>query len=608
MQEQWLLAIKTDSDMINALPFTLVDLARAYAEGVRPAEVVAEAFARLDAANDPGILLHRAEAQALAEAKALDRPDGRPLWGVPFVVKDNIDVAGMPTTAACPDLSYIATEDAFVVVRLRAAGAIVLGKANLDQFATGLVGVRTPGPAPRNALDPLLVPGGSSSGSAVAVARGIAAFSLGTDTAGSGRVPAALNALVGLKPTLGTLSATGMIPACRTLDTISIFAHSVADAWAIFGVAAAVDPSDAYSRAAVTGALAAVHSLRIGVPDATSLQVFGDSVQTADFRATVADLRAAGADVEEIDFTPFYAVAAMLYEGAWLAERVAAVGPRLTNAPDTLHPVTRAILEPGLRLTAVDAFRGFYRLEALRQDCLRAMAGVDVLCVPTIPYFVTLDEIAADPIGPNARLGTYTNFVNLLDLCGIAVPTGDRPDGRPGSVTILARGGRDALAASVAAGVEAGRMGATDWVRPAQTALPRTALPDEIALAVCGAHMTGLPLNRELTSLGARLIRSCRTAPQYRLHALAGGPPQRPGLVRDPSGTAIAVEVWGLPVRSFGTFIAGVPSPLAIGTVVLEDGSAVKGFVCETAGLAGASDITALGSWRAFVQQAGDAA
>jgi allophanate hydrolase len=266
--------------------------------------------------------------------------------------------------------------------------------------------------------------------------------------------------------------------------------------------------------------------------------------------------------------------------------------------------VTRAILEPGLRLTAVDAFRGFYRLEALRNDCLRAMAGVDVLCVPSIPCFVTLDEISADPIGPNARLGTYTNFVNLLDLCGIAVPTGDRSDGRPGSVTILARGGRDALAASVAAGLQAGRMGATSWTRPEQTALPQTALPDEIALAVCGAHMSGLPLNRELTSLGSRLIRTCRTAPQYRLHALAGGPPQRPGLVRDPSGAAITVEVWGLPRAAFGTFIAGVPSPLAIGTVVLEDGSAVKGFVCETAGLAGASDITALGSWRAFLQQA----
>jgi allophanate hydrolase len=326
-------------------------------------------------------------------------------------------------------------------------------------------------------------------------------------------------------------------------------------------------------------------------------------VQATDFRATVEDLRARGAVVAEINFAPFYATAAMLYEGAWLAERVAAVGPRLTDAPDTLHPVTRAILEQGLRLTAVDAFRGFYRLQALREDCQRAMAGVDVLCVPTIPYFVTLEEIEADPIGPNARLGTYTNFVNLLDLCGVTVPTGDRADGRPGSVTILARGGRDALAASVAMGLEMGRMGATGWVRQAPVALPEAALPDENALAVCGAHMTGLPLNRELTSLGARLIRTCRTAPQYRLHALAGGPPRRPGLVRDPEGAAIAVEVWGLPRDSFGSFIAGVPSPLAIGTVVLEDGTEVKGFVCETAGLSGAIDITELGGWRSYLQQ-----
>jgi allophanate hydrolase len=374
-------------------------------------------------------------------------------------------------------------------------------------------------------------------------------------------------------------------------------------------VAAAVDPADAYSRAAALGPLVATPGLRIGVPHAASLLVFGDGVQAEDFRATVADLRAAGAIIEEIDFAPFQAVAAMLYEGAWVAERVAAVGARLTDAPETLHPVTRAILEPGLRLTAVDAFRGFYRLEELRGICLRAMAGVDVLCVPSIPCFVTLDEIAADPIGPNARLGTYTNFVNLLDLCGVAVPTGDRPDGRPGSVTILARGGRDALAASVASGLEAGRMGATGWVRPSLAkepaiALPAIPLPDEIALAVCGAHMTGLPLNGDLTRLGARLIRAGKTAPHYRLHALAGGPPQRPGLVRDPAGAAIAVEVWGLPRAAFGTFIAGVPSPLAIGTVTLEDGSVVKGFVCETAGLSGAIDITELGGWRAYLQQA----
>jgi allophanate hydrolase len=591
--------------MIRALPFTLSGLAEAYASGVRPAQVVAEAFARLEAADDPGIFLHRADAAALAEAEALGRPDGRALWGVPFVVKDNIDVAGMPTTAACPDLSYVAAEDAFVVARLRAAGAIVLGKANLDQFATGLVGVRTPGPAPRNAIDPALVPGGSSSGSAVAVARGIAAFSLGTDTAGSGRVPAALNALVGLKPTVGTVSAAGMIPACRTLDTISIFAHGVADAWAVYEAAAAVDPADAYSREAATGPLVSAQVLRIGVPDTASLRTFGDKLQEADFRATVERLRIAGATVVEIDFTPFYAVAAMLYEGAWVAERVAAVGARLTEAPETLHPVTRAILEPGLRLTAVDAFRGFYRLQELRDACLAAMAGVEVLCVPTIPSFVTLDEIMADPIGPNARLGTFTNFVNLLDLCGIAVPTGNRADGRPGSVTILARAGRDALAASVGAGIEAGRMGATGWTRPARADLPKVAAPDEIALAVCGAHMSGLPLNRELTRLGARLIRTCRTAPEYRLHALAGGPPRRPGLVRDAgNGTAIAVEVWGLPRAEFGRFMAGVPSPLAIGTVRLEDGSAVNGFLCETAGLAGAVDISSLGGWRTWLAQA----
>ncbi|MES2915139.1 MAG: allophanate hydrolase [Pseudomonadota bacterium] len=591
--------------MISTLPFTLSGLADAYAKGVRPAQVVTEAFARLKAADDPGIFLHCAEVAALAEAEALGRPDGRPLWGVPFVVKDNIDVAGMPTTAACPDLSRIATADAFVVARLRAAGAIVLGKTNLDQFATGLVGVRTPGPAPRNAIDPALVPGGSSSGSAVAVARGIAAFSLGTDTAGSGRVPAALNALVGLKPTLGTLSAGGMIPACRTLDTISVFAHGVADAWAVYQVAAAVDPADAYSRAAATGPLISASLLRIGVPDAASLRSFGDRVQEADFRTTVERLRAQGATVVEIDFTPFYAVAAMLYEGAWLAERVAAVGARLTEAPETLHPVTRAILEPGLRLTAVDAFRGFYRLQDLRGDCLQTMAGVDVLCVPTIPNFVTLDEIAADPIGPNARIGTYTNFVNLLDLCGIAVPTGDRPDGRPGSITVLARSGRDGLAASVGAGIEAGRMGATGWPRPARADLPKAAAPDEIALAVCGAHMSGLPLNPQLTRLGARLIRACRTAPEYRLYALPGGPPQRPGLVRDASrGAAIAVEVWGLPRAAFGGFIGGVPSPLAIGTVRLEDDSTVNGFLCETAGLVGAADITALGGWRGYLAQA----
>ena len=305
--------------------------------------------------------------------------------------------------------------------------------------------------------------------------------------------------------------------------------------------------------------------------------------------------------VREIDFGPFHAVAGMLYEGAWVAERVAAVGARLTEKPETLHPTTRAILEPGLKLSAVDAFEGHYRLKALRRDCEALLAQVEALCVPTIPTFVTLAEIAADPIGPNSRLGTYTNFVNLLDLCGIAVPTGVRADGRPASVTLLAAAGRDALCASLAVTLEAGRMGATDWPRPAAPGLKPQAASGEIALAVCGAHMSGLPLNRELTERGGRMIRACRTAPLYRLHALAGGPPFRPGLVRQTRGASIELEVWALPRERFGDFISGVPSPLSIGTVELEDGTTVKGFLCEAAGLAGAADITELGGWRAYL-------
>ena len=589
---------------LTKLPFTIDALREAYRAGLRPEQVIAEAFRRLDAVGDAGIFIHAAREQALAEALALGEPDGRPLWGIPFAAKDNIDVAGMPTTAACPDFAHTPDADAFVVARLRAAGAICLGKTNLDQFATGLVGVRTPYPVPKNAIDPAIVPGGSSSGSAVAVAHGIASFALGTDTAGSGRVPAALNSIVGLKPTLGALSATGVVPACRTLDTVSIFALTVADAWTVFEAAAAPDGADAYSRPIAVPALAAPPpSLRIGVPDAASLVTFGDAIQAASFRATIADLTKSGAVIVEMDLEPFFAVARMLYEGAWLAERVAAVGDRLTEKPETLHPTTRAILEPGLALTAADAFRGFYQLKDRAAVCRKALAGIDALCVPSIPAFVTLDEIAADPIGPNSRLGTYTNFANLLDLCGIAVPTGPRADGRPGGVTLLAAKGRDALCAAIAAGLEAGPLGATGWSRP-DASLPDAERPtgDEIAIAVCGAHMSGLPLNHQLTDLGGRFLRATQTAPEYGLYALAGGPPARPGMVRHAAtGQAIALEVWALPKIAAGAFLAGIPSPLGLGTVKLEDGSSVKGFLCETQGLAGATDITSHGGWRAWL-------
>jgi len=587
--------------MIETQAFTASALAKAYSEGLRPEAVIAEAFRRLEAANDPGIFISTDKDAALDAARALGTPDGRPLWGVPFAVKDNIDVAGLPTTAACPDFAFTPERDAFVVARLKAAGAICIGKTNLDQFATGLVGVRTPYPVPRNALDATIVPGGSSSGSAVSVAHGIVAFALGTDTAGSGRVPAALNGIVGLKPTLGLLSASGVVPACRTLDTVSIFAQTVADAWTVLGVAAGHDAADAYSRALPYGALGAVPpALRIGVPNAATL--IGDAAQKADFARSVERLRAGGAMVVELDFAPFYDVAKMLYEGAWLAERVVAVGSRLTEKADTLHPTTRAILEPGLKLTAADAFRGMYRLKALSAVCADILKTVDAVCVPTIPDFVSLDEIAQDPIGPNARLGTYTNFVNLLDMAGIAVPTVTRADGRPGGVTILATSGRDGLCASIATTLEAGAMGATSWVRPVARVPEAAPGPDEIAIAVCGAHMSGLPLNPQLTGLGGRFLTATKTAPSYALYALAGGPPMRPGLVRRAgAGASIALEVWALPRSAVGAFLAQIPSPLGLGTVALEDGSTVKGFICEGHAVAGATDITAYGGWRAWL-------
>lgn len=601
--------------MTESLEFTLESLAKAYGGGVSPVAVVAEAFRRLDAVADPGIFIHEAREQALAEAAALGKPDGRPLWGIPFAVKDNIDVAGMPTTAACRDFAYDAGADAFVVARLRAAGAICIGKTNLDQFATGLVGLRTPYPAPRNAIDPAIVPGGSSSGSAVAVAHGIVAFALGTDTAGSGRVPAALNGIVGLKPTLGALSSTGVVPACRSLDTISIFAMTTADAWSIYHHAAAFDPADPYSRSvALPASLSSPPPhLRIAVPDAQSLMTFGETAQQAAqrkaFDATIASLRALGATIEEVDLEPFFAVARLLYEGPWIAERVAAVGERLIENPETLHPVIRAILEPGLNISASETFSGIYLLKRLERACREITDRFDALCVPSIPGFVTVEEVAADPIGPNSRLGTYTNFVNLLDLCGIAVPTGARSDGRPGSVTFLAAAGRDALCAVLGSRMEAGAMGATAWPRRSPVLGEAEAGADELAIAVCGAHMSGLPLNGELTRLGGRFLRATQTASEYSLHVLAGGPPQRPGLVRRArGGRAIAVEVWALPKERVGEFLAGIPSPLGIGTLVLADGSSVKGFLCEDHGLAKARDISEFGGWRAWLSRGADQA
>lgn len=596
--------------MLSKLPFTLTALREAYAAGSTPVALIDEIFTRLETIDDPGIFIHLCDQESLrAQAASLGRYDpDMPLWGIPFAVKDNIDVAGIETTAGCPAYAYRPDTDAFVIAKLRAAGALMIGKTNLDQFATGLVGVRTPYGAPLNSVDPEIVPGGSSGGSGVIVGHGIVTFSLGTDTAGSGRVPAALNNIVGLKPTLGALSAGGVVPACRSTETVSIFALTVDDAYAAFAVARGFDATDAYSKPLEHEALTApAKPLRIGVPDAATIEFFGDTVQQAAFDRDIAFLKKGGAEIEYINFEPLYAVARMLYEGAWVAERYTVIQDLLETNPDAILPVTRKIITHAESISAADAFRGMYRLADLKRLAEPMLEGLDLLCVPTIPTFYSVADLEADPVTPNSNNGTYTNFVNLLDMCGIAVPTAPRSDGRPGSVTLLASAGQDALVAAVARNFEVGctrNMGAT--LHPVQPPIPLPEGPsDFIDLAVCGAHMADLPLNWQLTDLGGVFVRKATTTPEYKFYALAGGPPARPGLVRSdaPDADAISVEVWSIPKTAFGTFMAGIPAPLGIGTVALSDGSSVKGFICEASSVKGATDITKLGDWRTYLAQ-----
>jgi allophanate hydrolase len=589
---------------------TLADYAAAYRDGMTAQDAVREVYRRIAAHNDPAIFITlRPIDDVLADAASLPKADAAtlPLYGIPVVVKDNIDVARLPTSAACPDFAYRADSDAAAVRKLREAGALIIGKTNLDQFATGLVGVRSPYGVPRNALDPLLVPGGSSSGSAVAVAAGIVPLALGTDTAGSGRVPAGLNNIVGLKPSLGAISASGVVPACRTLDCVSVFALTVDDAWEAYGVLSGFEPADPYSREAAPPSLEPLPPvLRIGIPDAASLTFGGDSEAEAAFRASVNALRRAGHTLREVDLTPFFAAAELLYEGPWVAERYQAVRALFESRPEALLDVTRGIIGRATQVSAADAFAGQYRLAQLRREAGAIWRSIDMLVVPTFPRPHTLAALAADPLGPNRELGTYTNFVNLLDLCALAVPatlTGRRAAG----ITLIAPDGRDGLLASFGRELHASSgltLGATERAVPPAPAL-RPNAGEDIELVVVGAHLSGMPLNGELVSAGARFARKITTAPDYRLFALPGGPPFRPGLLRvEPrAGHPIEVEVWTMPPASFGKFVASIPAPLGIGTVRLSDGTAPKGFLVENAGLVGARDISSYGGWRAFAME-----
>ena len=554
------------------------------------------------------------KAELLASAGELERRraagEDLPLYGVPFAVKDNIDVAGMPTTAACPGFAYLPTQHAFVVQRLLAAGALLVGKTNLDQFATGLVGVRSPYGVAENPFDATRIPGGSSSGSAVAVSSGLVSFSLGTDTAGSGRIPASFNNLVGLKPTRGVLSTSGVVPACRSLDCVSVFALTVPDASAVAELAAGPDPSDAYSR----GDAARVRftpgeaptSFRFGVPDARFLGELDFGGTRADFERAVERLKRLGGKSVELDFEPFYLAGQMLYEGAFVAERAASVRDILSKEPSGVLPVITKVLSRAEGFSATDAFTGMQTLAEHARRSRLAWPSIDLFIVPTTPFFPKVSEVEADPIGLNSRLGALMNFANLLDLSALAVPSDLRADGLPFGITLFGQRDADARLAAIGAAFQrdvAGTLGATGapLPPPATLSAPR---PGNMLLAVVGAHLTGQPLNKQLTDLSAQLVRTCKTSGDYRLYALANTVPPKPGLARASSGgRAIEVEVWELTPEGFGQFMKGVPAPMTIGTLVLEDGSKVHGFACEPIALEGATDITEFGGWRAYLSR-----
>jgi allophanate hydrolase len=569
-------------------------------------EGVLDAIARAPERHVWISLLPRERVLEMARALEGRAPESLPLYGVPFAVKDNIDLAGIATTAACPAFAYTPATSASVVQRLIDAGAVPVGKTNLDQFATGLVGTRSPYGACVNSFNDAYVSGGSSSGSAVAVASGLVSFSLGTDTAGSGRVPAAFNNVIGLKPTNGRVSSRGVVPACRSLDCVSVFALTAEDAARVLAVVEGHDADDPYS--CVTGHAHLSTSFSFGVPRSDQLEFFGDAEYARLFIESRERLLSLGGRAVEIDFAPFRAIARLLYEGPWIAERYAAVGEFIERHAEAVDPIVRELITAGGRIPAAEAFKGQHRFRALQRAAEAAWRDVDVMLTPTTGTIYRIAQIETDPIRLNANFGFYTNFVNFLGLAAVAVPAGFRRDGMPFGVTLVGRPWSDfdllALASRLQrAGVD--RAGALKTALPTgtnATAFTSRTAPARIPIAVCGAHMTGLPLNSQLTERGAEFVERTRTAATYRFYALPGGPPFRPGLVRVATGgAAIEVEVWSVPAEHFGTFVAGIPAPLGIGKVELANGTHVPGFLCESHAVTQAEDITHLAGWRTYI-------
>jgi allophanate hydrolase len=592
---------------LTGIAFTIRALHKGYREKeFSPADVVREVYRRIERSRDNPIWIHLIpQSNALRSVEALANDPDRPLYGIPFALKDNIDVGDLPTTAGCPAFSYVAEETATVVQRLLDAGAILIGKTNLDQFATGLVGVRSPYGACHSVFHSDYISGGSSSGSAVAVASGLVSFALGTDTAGSGRVPAAFNNVVGFKPTRGLFSSFGVVPACRSLDCVSLLTLTAGDAEIVLSVAAGYDPRDPYSRRLESWTLFS-RKVRIGV--LSSLDLVDESFRVL-YRQAVERLEELGHSTVEIDNTPFLDAAKLLYGGPWVAERFAAVGRFIKDHPDAVHPVVRDIILGGSEYSAVDAFEAQYALERLRQETMTVWANSGVLLLPTAPTIFKIDEIQADPIALNSRLGTFTNFMNLLDLAGVAVPAGFSDDGLPFGVTLVGPAFSDhdllELAESYLRSLKPS-LGGTKEPYPACELSTFNRGQKRSRIAVVGAHLSGLPLNHQLTGRGAKLIETTRTAPEYRLYALPDTSPPKPGLVRTQpgDGASIIVEIWELSYDAFGSFVADVPPPLAIGTLRLRDGLLVKGFLCESVAVQHAEDISQFGGWRNYLEKA----
>ncbi len=600
--------------MNETFDLRLDTLRTAYAAGeTTPRRLIAELRDKAAALNPEfKLFIHLLTAKELEPyLAALDgkSPAELPLYGIPFAIKDNIDLAGIPTTAACPAFAYTPDASATLVEQLIALGAVPLGKCNLDQFATGLNGTRSPYGECRNSVHPDYPSGGSSAGSSLAVALGVASFALGTDTAGSGRVPAALNNLVGLKASKGLISTAGVVPACRTLDCVTYFTATAAEASQLLALTARLDPRDEYSRANPSwndgSAFGKVTRFRFGVP--TNLEFLGCAESPALFAATVEQLKAVGGEPVEIDFGPFLEAARLLYEGPWVAERYSVAGELIEQQPDAVLPVIKAVLEKAPGTTAVQLFRAQYRLQQLKAICDRIMAEVDCVLTPAYPRPVTLDELHAEPVKRNSDLGYYTNFMNMLDYAAVAVPAGFMDNGLPWGVTLFGRVFTDQYLLSLADALQRrtalSLIGGNALATPAPTAPARN---DRARVVVCGAHLDGLPLNWQLKQRGGRLLEATRSLPDYRLYALAGGPPFRPGMVRvTEGGAAIEVEVWDIPSSELGSFLSGIPAPLGLGKVQLADGRWETGFICEPYGLDGAQDITGFGGWRAYMKSRG---